>query len=116
MIKVKQPKTQRYLRRTRIRGRIFGTAKRPRLSVFRSSKHIYAQIVNDEKGVTLVSSSDSVIKNGNKTGQAFEMGKELAKRAKSKKIKEIVFDRGGYAYQGRVKAVAEGAREGGLEF
>lgn len=116
MTKIKQPKTQRHLRRTRIRGRIFGTAKRPRLSVFRSSKHIYAQIVNDEKGVTLVSCSDSVVKNGTKAGRALEMGKKLAERAKKKKIKKIVFDRGGYGYQGRVKAVAEGAREGGLEF
>ncbi len=116
MAKVIRHKTQRQRRRARIRGRVVGTAKRPRLSVFRSAKHIYAQVINDEKGTTLVSFSDADIKDGPKTERALKMGKELAERAKKKKIKKVVFDRGGYAYHGRVKAVAEGAREGGLEF
>lgn len=116
MEKVTRHKAQRQRRKMRVRGRVVGTAKRPRLSVFRSAKHVYAQIINDEKGVTLVSCSDVDVKNGTKTERAFKMGKELSERAKKKKIKKVVFDRGGYAYHGRVKAVADGAREGGLEF
>jgi large subunit ribosomal protein L18 len=116
MVKVRQYKTQRERRRVRVRGRVSGTAKRPRLSVFRSAKHIYAQIINDEKGTTLVSCSDMDVKEGTKTERAFKVGEKLAQSAKKKKIKKVVFDRGGYAYHGRVKAVAEGAREGGLEF
>jgi len=114
--KVRTYKNRREKRGMRVRGRVFGTARRPRLSVFRSSKHVFAQLVNDDLGKTLVSSSDLGVKVGTKTARAFEVGKELAKRALKKKIKEVVFDRGGYAYHGRVKQVAEGAREGGLEF
>ncbi|GMR19113.1 MAG: 50S ribosomal protein L18 [Patescibacteria group bacterium] len=116
MVKVKHHQSGRARRRVRVRGSVSGTSKRPRLSVFRSSKHVCAQLINDEKGVTLVSSSDLEIAEGSKTERAFKVGKALADKAKKQKIKRVVFDRGGYAYHGRVKAVAEGAREGGLEF
>jgi len=102
-------------RQKKIRARISGTSKRPRLSVFRSLKHIYAQLVDDEKGVTITHANDCEMK-GKKTDNAFAVGEEIAKKAKEKKIKEIVFDRGGYLYHGRVKALAEGARKGGLKF
>ncbi|NIT03830.1 50S ribosomal protein L18 [Candidatus Saccharibacteria bacterium] len=114
--KVRKYKNQRAKRRARVRGRVVGTAKKPRLSVFRSSKHMFAQLVDDERGKTLVSASDLGIGEATKAESAFEVGRELAKRALKKKIKKVVFDRGGYAYHGRVKRVAEGAREGGLEF
>lgn len=108
-------------RKIRIRKKISGSAERPRLVVFRSNTHIYAQIVNDHEGSTLVSAStlamsknDSSLK-GNISG-AQKVGKEIAKLAKDKNIAKVVFDRNGYIYHGRIKAVAEGAREGGLEF
>ena len=103
----------------RIRARVKGTEERPRLSVFRSNQHIYAQIIDDEKRITLCSASDMVAKKskGNtKTDAAKSVGLEIAKKAKEKKVEFAVFDRGGFRYHGRIKAVAEGAREGGLKF
>ncbi len=102
----------------KIRARISGTSKRPRLHVFRSLKHIYVQVIDDSKGKTLLSASDQDVstKEKGKSAAAFALGKEIAKRAKEKKIKEVVFDRGGNIYHGRIKAVAEGARDGGLKF
>ncbi len=109
----------RIRRHTRVRGKISGTAECPRLDVFRSNSNIYAQLIDDVKGVTLVSAS-SVEKDfgetkGNKE-EARKVGQLIAKRALEKKIEEVVFDRGGYIYHGRVKELAEGAREGGLKF
>lgn len=95
--------------------RIFGTTDCPRLSVFRSNKHIYAQIVDDSKGVTLISESDIKI-SGTKKEKAYNIGKKLAQKALKKKISKIVFDRGGFLYHGRVEELAKGAREGGLKF
>ncbi|MBU2632393.1 50S ribosomal protein L18 [Patescibacteria group bacterium] len=103
---------------TRTRAKTKGTQERPRLSVFRSNKFIYGQIINDEKGNTLIGVSEKELsdKKMNKTEKAKELGKIIAGNAKKKKINKVVFDRGGYAYHGRVKAFAEGAREGGLDF
>ncbi len=106
-------------RRRRIRGKIRGTAECPRLSVFRSSQHIYVQIIDDDRGHTLVqcSSREVEIDGSYKTVAAAEaVGKELAARATSAGIERVAFDRGGYLYHGRVKALANGAREGGLRF
>src|SRR3989338_6891137 len=104
-------------RKARIKSKITGTAVRPRLVVFRSLTHNYAQIVNDEKGVVLGSASDLKAKSkGTKTERAKNIGIEIAKLAKEKKIEAVVFDRNGYKYHGRVKAIADGAREGGLKF
>jgi large subunit ribosomal protein L18 len=103
----------------RIRKKVSGSAGLPRLSVFRSNKEIYAQLIDDKKGVTLVAASSreaSVPKSVNKTEQAKEVGKSLAEKAKAENIATVVFDRGGYLYHGRVKALADGAREGGLQF
>lgn len=102
-------------RHQRIRNKISGTAECPRLSVFRSNTNIYAQLIDDVAGVTLVSASSQDEK-GTKTEQAQAVGKAIAVKATEKGIKEVVFDRGGYAYHGRVKALAEAARENGLEF
>ena len=106
-------------RHKRIRGKISGTAERPRLSVFRSEKHIYAQIIDDTAGKTLVSAS-SVEKGfegpGSNKEAARKVGKTVAERAVKAGIEEVVFDRGGYIYHGRVQELAEGAREGGLKF
>ncbi len=113
---IRKARDNREKRRLRVRGRVFGTVKKPRLSVFRSGKHIYAQLINDEKGETLVSASDSAFKEGTKSERAFKMGEALAEAARKNKIGTVVFDRGGYAYHGRVSAVAEGARKGGLKF
>lgn len=101
---------------TRIRSRIMGTQARPRLCVFKSINHIYAQLIDDENGKVLVAVSDVKSKKGTKTSNALEIGKTLAKNALAKKIEAVVFDRGGFVYQGSVKAVADGAREGGLKF
>lgn len=101
----------------RIRNKISGTSERPRISVYRSNKAIYAQIIDDVKGITLASANsleDSV--SGNKIDQSKAVGQLLAERAKSNSISAVVFDRGGYLYHGRVKALADGAREGGLDF
>lgn len=103
----------------RIRKKVVGTAARPRLSVFRSNRYIYAQLIDDLKGNTLASASSfekAVANVGNKSEQSRATGKLLAERAAAKQISGIVFDRGGYLYHGRVKALAEGAREGGLLF
>ena len=114
---VKQRKTSRDRRKVSIRGKIFGTSERPRLSIFRSNNYIYAQIIDDEKGITIVDYSSEKLEGlekETKIKQSYETGKELAKRASEKKIKSVVFDRSGYRYHGRVKALADGAREGGL--
>ncbi len=119
MIKKIDKKAARIRRHQRVRKNISGTAEKPRLNVFRSANHIYAQIIDDVKGVTLVAAS-SVDKDfkgygGNVEG-AKEVGKKVAEKAQAAGIKNVVFDRGGYVYHGRVAALAEGAREGGLEF
>lgn len=120
---MKSKRHQRLSRHLRVRRKISGTALAPRLTVFRSNKYIYAQLINDQDGKTIVSSSDikkSIVKNAqssqNKVTRAKEVGRDLANLALKKNIKKVVFDRGGYKYHGRVKAVAEGAREGGLLF
>jgi large subunit ribosomal protein L18 len=117
------PKTReerRYRRHLRVRKKVAGTTERPRLVVFRSIKHIYAQLVDDGTGVVLMGVSDQseglAIEGNGKVAKAVATGKLLATAAKSKGISKVVFDRGGYRYHGRVKAVADGAREGGLEF
>jgi large subunit ribosomal protein L18 len=111
---------KRKQRQRRIRKKIKGTKNCPRLSVFRSNKYIYCQLVDDDKGVTLLSADDRKLKDSKKKltkkETAFEVGKKIAEKALAKKIEQIVFDRGGYRYHGRVKAVADGAREGGLKF
>jgi large subunit ribosomal protein L18 len=104
-------------RQLRVRAKVKGTAQRPRLSVFRSNKAIYAQLINDEKGETLVSARESEVeKEGTKTEKAVRVGEILAAKAKKMKLEKVVFDRGSYRYHGRVKALAEGARKGGLKF
>ena len=106
-------------RHKRVRGKISGTAARPRLNVFRSNKNIYAQIIDDVAGVTLCAAStlDAEFEgNGGNKEDAHKVGELLAKRAADKGISEVVFDRGGYIFHGRVKELAEGAREGGLKF
>lgn len=109
-------------RHLRVRKKIMGTGERPRLNVFRSSKHIYAQIIDDTKGVTLVSASTldkelaGSISNGGNVEAAGKVGALIAKRAKENGITRVVFDRGGYLYHGRIKALADAAREEGLEF
>ena len=110
---------KRLRRHKKVRAKIDGTAQSPRLSVFRSAKHIYAQLINDEKRKTLVVASDLELKkskNAKKSELAKEVGKLIAKKAKELKVEKILFDRGGYKYHGRVKALADGAREGGLKF
>lgn len=102
-------------RKLRVRKKITGTLERPRLSVFRSNKYIYAQLIDDVAGKTLAHVAGSFEKiKGAKVKSAFELGKELAKRAKAKNVSNAVFDRNGYRYHGRVKSLADGAREGGL--
>ena len=118
---IKRPNTnaQRLKRHKRVRAKVFGTTERPRLNVFRSEKNIYAQVIDDVNGVTLASASslDKAIEGyGGNIAAATAVGKLVAERAKAKGIETVVFDRGGYLYHGRVKALAEGAREGGLKF
>ena len=120
---LRSPKTRqerRYRRKLRIRKKVRGTAGRPRLVVYRSLKHIYAQLVDDDQGRTLLGVSDLAealeIERPGKVGRGHAVGKLLAAKAKEQGIGAVVFDRGGYPYHGRVRAVAEGAREGGLEF
>jgi len=109
--------SKRKIRHKRVRAKIKGTNDRPRLSVFRSNRYVFAQIINDANGVTLVSAGDFKSKGkAKKTESARGIGLELAKAAKLKKIESVAFDRGGNKYQGRVKALADGAREGGLKF
>ena len=112
-------KAMRCRRHVRVRGKISGTSERPRLNVFRSNANIYAQIIDDVNGVTLASASslDKAIEGyGGNLAAATAVGKLVAERAKAKGIENVVFDRGGYLYHGRVQALAEGAREGGLKF
>ena len=101
---------------TRIRRKLAGTAERPRLNVYRSLNHIYAQVVDDQTGTTIVSTSTIKAKSGGNVAAAKEVGKTIAELAVEKGIKKVVFDRGGYLYHGRIKALADAAREGGLEF
>jgi large subunit ribosomal protein L18 len=104
-------------RKMRVKGKILGTLERPRLTVFKSNQHIYAQVIDDATGKTLASSSDFEIKGKmNKTEASVKVGEVLAKKALAKKVKRIIFDRNGFMYHGRIKAVAEGARKGGLVF
>lgn len=118
----KTSRAARLVRHARVREKLSGTAQRPRLSVFRSSKHIYAQIIDDDMGNTFVAAStlDADVKicidGKKKSEQAEAVGESIAKKAAEKGIKEVVFDRGGFKYQGRVEALAQAARKGGLEF
>jgi large subunit ribosomal protein L18 len=118
--KIKTQAQRRYRRHLRVRKKVGGTPERPRLVVFRSSKHIYAQLVDDTKGVSLFGASDRsegiAVEGKGKTAKSFALGKLIAAKAKTQGITTVVFDRGGYQYHGRVKAVADGARKGGLEF
>lgn len=122
MASIKSRSAARTGRHARVRSRVSGTQERPRLNVFRSITDIYVQLIDDKAGHTLASASsiDSHLRAEmaglNKTEQARRVGKELAARAKEKGIQKVVFDRGGYRYIGRIKALADGAREGGLEF
>jgi large subunit ribosomal protein L18 len=122
MLKKNVKSDSRYRRKRRVRKKIYGTPERPRLSVYRSNEHIYAQVINDVEGVTLVSAStiDKKLREElsplKKTEAAQLVGKYVAERAKQKGCQRVVFDRSGYLYHGRVAAVATGAREGGLEF
>jgi len=118
--KIKTQADRRARRHLRVRKRVIGTAERPRLVVFRSSKHIYAQIVDDDRGITLIGASDSSegiqVDGTGKTAKSFALGRLVAARAKEKGIAKVVFDRGGYQYHGRIKALAEAARAAGLLF
>jgi len=117
-MKLTKAKSRRRIH-NRIRKKIQGTATRPRLAVYRSNKAIYCQLIDDVNGATLAAASnksEGVNTSGNKVEQAKEVGKAIAAAAKSANIENVVFDRGGYLYHGRVKALAEGAREGGLNF
>jgi len=111
--KAKQTRITR--RAARVRAKFLGTAEKPRLSVFKSLKHVSAQLIDDEKQITIGSANDAKLK-GKKIDNAKEVGKQIAKLAADKKIKECVFDRGRFKYHGIIKALAEGAREGGLKF
>lgn len=113
------PKTRsekRVRRHLRVRKTVTGTAERPRLVVFRSLKHIYAQLVDDASNRTLVTVTSQAVSDGKKSERSAAVGKTIAEKAKAAGITRVVFDRAGYKYHGRVKAVADGAREGGLEF
>ena len=120
MIKKVSRNEMRQARHSRIREKVTGTASIPRLNVFRSNKNIFAQIIDDEAQVTLVSASsidkELKLENGSNVEAAKQVGELIAKRAKKAKITKVTFDRGGYLYHGRVKALAEAARENGLEF
>lgn len=117
-----EKQVKRIRRHRRVRAKVFGTKDRPRLCVFRSNRYIYAQLIDDEKGHTLAASSDLNSKKDKKDAKegkiyaAFKVGKLIAQKAKKKKITKAIFDRGGFKYHGRVKAVIEGAREGGIKF
>lgn len=114
----KEKREARIRRHARVRKNISGTSEIPRLNVFRSNKAIYAQVIDDSKGVTLVSSSSLELKlqNGGNIEAAQKVGKDIAEKCKKAKINKVVFDRGGFLYHGRVAALAESAREAGLEF
>lgn len=131
-MKKKAKNEKRHWRHKRVRAKISGTKKIPRFCVFRSANHIYAQLIDDEKGKTIASVDDLELKKtktkisaktkavgkelSSKAAVAFEVGKLFAQKALAEKIEKVVFDRGGYQYHGRVKAIADGAREGGLKF
>ena len=120
-MKAKSRSTKRLHRHKRVRKKVQGSEARPRLNIFRSSKHIYAQIVDDVKGHTLAAASSlsqelEQLKTGANKTAARAVGKLIAQKAKEKNIAQVVFDRGGYLYHGRVKELADGAREGGLKF
>ena len=116
----KSKEGRRRRRHLRVRKKVQGTPERPRLVVFRSSKHIYAQVVDDSRGVTLLGASDRsegiAVEGGGKVAKSTALGKLVAEKAKAQGITRVVFDRGGFQYHGRIKAVADGARNGGLEF
>ncbi|MCL0067380.1 50S ribosomal protein L18 [Peptococcaceae bacterium] len=122
MLKKTDRKKLREKRRIRVRKKVFGTAERPRLNVFRSLNHMYAQIIDDERGITLVAASTlspelrEKLKRGGNIEASKAVGELIAKKAIAAGIKKVVFDRAGYIYHGRVKALAEAAREGGLDF
>ena len=118
MAKTSRKAAQRARIRRRIRGKVQGTTERPRLSVFRSNKYIYAQVIDDANGHTLAaaSSREDGIDGGSKVEKSKAVGQRLAERAKAAGVDAVVFDRGGYRYHGNVRALAEGAREGGLQF
>jgi len=112
-------KEQREKRHRKVRAKIYGTKNRPRLCIFKSNKHIYAQIINDDKGFTLVFTSDLEVKDSKKDKKidlAQKVGKLIANKAKDKKITKVVFDRGGFKYHGRIKTLADEARKQGLQF
>lgn len=122
-LKYRKPLSQRKRRHVRVRAKVNGTTARPRLNVFRSTAHIYCQVIDDLKGHTLVSASDleTEVKEragegATKSARSKAVGEVIAERAKAAGIESVVFDRGGFIYHGRVKAVADGAREGGLKF
>ena len=118
MIAKQDKNVSRVRRHARVRAKLSGTSETPRLCVYRSNKNIEAQLIDDVKGVTLVSSSSMALKleNGSNIEAASQVGKDIATKALAKKIKKVVFDRSGYIYHGRVKALAEAAREAGLDF
>ncbi len=122
MINKLNKNSQRRNRHLRVRKKVFGTSSAPRLDVYRSTTNIYAQIIDDEKGVTICAASTlskelaETLKNKSKSEQAFAVGELIGKLAQKKGVKEVVFDRGGYLYTGRVLQLAEGARKAGLEF
>ncbi len=116
---LKEKRKRRERRKRRIRAKVFGTKERPRLSVFKSLRHLWVQVIDDESSRTLVSASSKEIKTSKKMSKkkkAFEVGKLIAERCLKMGIEKIVFDRGGYKYHGRIKALAQGAREAGLKF
>jgi large subunit ribosomal protein L18 len=122
-VKYRKPLTQRERRHRRVRAKISGTQLRPRLNVFRSSAHMYAQLIDDKSGHTLAAATDLEVAvkeragdGANKTARAKAVGEVIAERARAAGIDAVLFDRGGFLYHGRVKAVADGAREGGLKF
>lgn len=118
MIKKESNNVLRQKRHTRVRNKVAGTVECPRLNVFRSNAQIFAQLIDDENGTTLASSSsvELKIKNGGNVEAAKAVGADIAKKAKAKNISKVVFDRGGYQYHGRIEALADAAREAGLEF
>ena len=118
MVTKKDKNVSRVRRHARVRAKLSGTKEAPRLCVYRSNKNIEAQLIDDVKGVTLVSSSSMALKleNGSNIEAAAKVGQDIAEKALAKKIKKVVFDRSGYIYHGRVKALAEAAREAGLDF
>lgn len=116
MNKMKEKLQKRTRRHARVRAKVSGTGARPRLSVFKSNKYFYAQIIDDEKGTTLIGISSAGVKGKTMTEKAKEMGTYLAKKAIEKKIGSVVFDKGGFLYTGKIKAFADGARNGGLNF